>query len=107
MTLNDIKAAVLEVVNDYPISRVALFGSQANGTATEKSDVDLIIEFYNPVTLITLSKITQRLEELMHTKVDVIHGPVRNTDMFSVDKEIEIYAAYGFSGVERNACGNT
>ena len=43
MTLNDIKAAVLEVVNDYPISRVALFGSQANGTATEKSDVDLII----------------------------------------------------------------
>lgn len=93
MTLNDIKAAVLEVVNDYPISRVALFGSQANGTATEKSDVDLIIEFYNPVTLITLSKITQRLEELMHTKVDVIHGPVRNTDMFSVDKEIEIYAA--------------
>lgn len=93
MTLNDIKAAVLEVVNDYPISRVALFGSQANGTATEKSDVDLIIEFYNPVTLITLSKITQCLEELMHTKVDVIHGPVRNTDMFSVDKEIEIYAA--------------
>ena len=93
MTLNDIKAAVLEVVNDYPISRVALFGSQANGTATEKSDVDLIIEFYNPVTLITLSKITQRLEELMHTKVGVIHGPVRNTDMFSVDKEIEIYAA--------------
>ena len=93
MTLNDIKAAVLEVVNDYPISRVALFGSRANGTATEKSDVDLIIEFYNPVTLITLSKITQRLEELMHTKVDVIHGPVRNTDMFSVDTEIEIYAA--------------
>ena len=36
MTLQDIKAAVFEVVKQYPISRVTLFGSQANGTASEK-----------------------------------------------------------------------
>lgn len=93
MTLDDIKAAVLEAVKKYPISRVTLFGSRANGTAHENSDVDLIIEFNRPVTLITIAKVTQYLEELMHTSVDVIHGPVRSTDMFSIDKEIEIYAA--------------
>ena len=93
MKLEDIKAAVLEAVKKYPISRVTLFGSQAKGTASENSDVDLIIEFYKPVTLITLAKVTQTLEELMNTRVDVIHGPIRNTDMFSIDKEIEIYAA--------------
>ncbi len=93
MTLQDIKAAVFEVVKQYPISRVTLFGSQANGTASENSDVDLIIEFYKPVTLITLSKITESLENLLHTSVDVIHGPIRSTDMFIIDKEIEIYAA--------------
>ena len=93
MTLDDIKAAVLEAVKKYPISRVTLFGSRANGTAHENSDVDLIIEFNRPVTLITIAKVTQYLEELMRTSVDVIHGPVRNTDMFSIDKEIEIYAA--------------
>ena len=93
MTQSEIRAAVLEVVKEFPINRVALFGSQADGTATEKSDVDLIMEFYKPVTLLTLSKITQRLEELMQTSVDIIHGPVRNTDMFTVEKEIEIYAA--------------
>ena len=52
-----------------------------------------IIEFYKPVTLITLSKITESLENLLHTSVDVIHGSLRNTDMFGIDKEIEIYAA--------------
>ena len=93
MTLDEIKAAVLQVVKEYPISRVTLFGSRAKGTATENSDVDLIIEFSKPVTLIALSMVTQRLEELLHKSVDVIHGPVRNTDMFSIDKEIEIYAA--------------
>ena len=93
MTLDEIRSAVLHVVKEYPISRVTLFGSRAKGTATENSDVDLIIEFNKPVTLITLSMVTQRLEELLHTSVDVIHGPVRNTDMFSIDKEIEIYAA--------------
>lgn len=93
MTLDEIRSAVLQVVKEYPISRVTLFGSRAKGTATENSDVDLIIEFSDPVTLITLSMVTQRLEELLHTGVDIIHGPVRNTDMFSIDKEIEIYAA--------------
>ena len=92
MTFEDIKKAVLEVVKLYPISRVALFGSRANGTAIEKSDVDFIMEFYQPVTLITLAKITQYLEDLLHTSVDVIHGPIRDTDMFDVNKEIEIYA---------------
>ena len=93
MTLDDIKSAVLEAVKKYPISRVTLFGSRANGTAHENSDVDLIIEFNRPVTLITIAKVTQYLEELMRTSVDVIHGPVRDNDMFSIDKEIEIYAA--------------
>ena len=93
MTLDEIRSAVMQVVQEYPICRVTLFGSRANGTATENSDVDLIIEFSKPVTLITLSMVTQRLEEMLHKSVDVIHGPVRNTDMFSIDKEIEIYAA--------------
>ena len=93
MTLEDIKNAVFEVVKLYPISRVALFGSRANGTATENSDVDFIMEFYQPVTLITIAKVTQFLEELLHTSVDVVHGPIRDTDILDIDKEIEIYAA--------------
>ena len=93
MTIEDIKNAVLEIVELYPISRVTLFGSRANGSARPDSDVDFIIEFNKPVTLITISQITQTLENLLQTNVDVIHGHVRETDLLEIDEEVELYAA--------------
>ncbi len=51
------------------------------------------MEFSKPITLITLSLITERLEEILKTDVDVIHGPIQSTDMIEIDKEIEVYAA--------------
>ncbi|MCR5689578.1 MAG: nucleotidyltransferase domain-containing protein [Clostridiales bacterium] len=85
--------AVKKAAENYPIKRVVLFGSQANGTATENSDVDLIVEFSRPVTLITIAMVKQFLEELLGKSVDVIHGPMQPTDLLDIDKEIEIYAA--------------
>ena len=93
MTIEDIRNAVKIVANDYPITRAVLFGSRANGTFNENSDVDLIMEFSKPITLITLALITERLEEILKTDVDVIHGPIQSTDMIEIDKEIEVYAA--------------
>lgn len=93
MTIEDIKNTVLEIVELYPISRVTLFGSRANGSARPDSDVDFIIEFNKPVTIITISQITQTLENLLQTNVDVIHGPVRETDLLEIDEEVELYAA--------------
>ena len=57
MNIETIKNAVLKLIDQYPISKVILFGSRANGTNRENSDIDLIMEFYAPVTLITLSSI--------------------------------------------------
>ena len=93
MTIDDIRSAVLQVAKMYPVSRVVLFGSRANGTAKSDSDVDLIFEFSGQVTLITLALITQQLEEMLHTSVDVIHGPIQTDDLLEIDKEIEIYTA--------------
>ncbi len=93
MTIDDIRNAVKVVAGEYPIKRAVLFGSRANGTSTDDSDVDLIMEFSKPITLITLSLIKERLEEILKTDVDVIHGPIQSTDMIEIDKEIEVYAA--------------
>ena len=93
MHIDEIKKAVLDIVNDYPITRVILFGSQASGMYTDASDIDLIVEFNQPITLITIAKITQQLETVLNKKVDVIHGPIQSDDLLDIDKEIEIYAA--------------
>ena len=92
MTIEDIRNAVKTVAISYPISRTVLFGSWANGSANADSDVDLIMEFSAPVTLITLSQIKQELEELLATEVDIVHGPIRESDMIEIDTSVEVYA---------------
>lgn len=93
MNIETIKNAVLKLIDQYPISKVTLFGSRANGTNRENSDIDLIMEFYAPVTLITLSAIKLGIEEIIHLSVDVIHGPIVADDMIEMDKKVVLYAA--------------
>ena len=42
--VSDIQTALTPVFDDYCISRAVLFGSIAKGTATEKSDLDLLVD---------------------------------------------------------------
>ncbi len=42
--VNEIKAKLYPIFKGAPIYRVILFGSYANGTADEQSDIDLLIE---------------------------------------------------------------
>ena len=43
-TIDDVQALLMPVFNTYGISRAVLFGSMAKGTATEKSDLDLLVD---------------------------------------------------------------
>lgn len=93
MSNDIIKEKVLLVVKEYPVKRVVLFGSRAEETNQENSDVDLIMEFYEPISLFMLSDIRLRLEEILGLEVDIIHGPIREGDLIEVGKEIELYVA--------------
>jgi hypothetical protein len=93
MTIDFIKENILKLIGRYPIKRITLFGSRADGTNRVDSDVDLIIEFTAQVSILTLSQIKCELEELIGLNVDVIHGPIREDDMIEVGKVLELYAA--------------
>lgn len=93
MTIEEMKTAILNVIPFFPIKRVVLFGSRADGTFSEKSDIDLIVEFSAPISLLTISMLRSRLEELMGLDVDIIHGPIQDDDLIEINKEIELYAA--------------
>ena len=88
-----LEKAILEIAKKYPIKRVTLFGSRAAGTNRENSDIDLIMEFSASITLFTLSAIKLQLEEWLQLSVDIVHGPLRDTDMLEIEHEVEIYAA--------------
>ena len=93
MTIESLREQMLIAVNEFNISKIFLFGSRADGTNREDSDVDLIVEFSSPVSLLTISALRCRLEELLGLEVDIIHGPVRDGDLIEVGKVVEIYAA--------------
>ena len=56
---------------EYGITRIGIFGSQARGTATSNSDVDVVVQLFHP-DLFMLAGIKNDLEELLHQPVDVV-----------------------------------
>ncbi|MCR4717020.1 MAG: nucleotidyltransferase domain-containing protein [Lachnospiraceae bacterium] len=93
MSVEDIKNVIMSFVPKYSIVKITLFGSRAAGTHNDNSDVDLIIEFSNSVTLITLSQIKIEMEEALGLDVDIIHGPITENDMIEIGEEVVLYAA--------------
>ena len=93
MSTEFIRSKLSSIIEQYNVKRVSLFGSRAAGTNREDSDVDLIMEFNGPVTLMMLSAIKYQLEDELGLSVDLIHGPITDDDMIEIGSEVELYAA--------------
>ena len=72
-----------------------LFGSYAEGKNSPESDVDILIEFDSVfvVTLLTLSKIKNQMEELLQVPVDIITSPIPKDSVLEISKVISLYEA--------------
>ncbi|MEL6562337.1 MAG: nucleotidyltransferase family protein [Bacteroidota bacterium] len=63
--LNQLKA-------DYPIGKIGIFGSYAKGRQTSSSDLDILIEFSDRVTLFRMGGLQQELSKLFGMSVDLV-----------------------------------
>ena len=94
LTIETITMAAVTVAAEFPITRIVLFGSYAEGKETPESDVDLMIEFTtDAVSLLMLAAVKNRIEELLEISVDVIHAPMPDNAMITPGKVVELYAA--------------
>ena len=92
LTENNIRDLIYDVITKYPIKKVSLFGSYADGTANETSDIDLLIEFLSTnVSLFMLYDIKYEMESKLKKGVDLIHAPIDNNSLIKVNKVINIY----------------
>lgn len=92
LTLVEIKEAVGEVIDKYPIKKISLFGSYAEGTATENSDVDMFVEFLSPyVSLFMINSIKDDIESKLNKNIDLIHGPLDAKAFIKTDKVVDVY----------------
>ena len=95
LELKQIIDAAHTVAKEYPIEKILLFGSYAEGRNTSESDVDILLEFDSVavVTLLTLCKIKNRMEELLNVPVDVITLPIPEDSILEINKVVPLYAA--------------
>ena len=61
-----------EVVKEYSVKKIGVFGSVARDEQTGQSDIDLLVEFSKPVGFITFMRLENFLSERLGNKVDLV-----------------------------------
>ena len=56
----------------YKINKIGVFGSYARGDTHSGSDVDVLVEFSEPISLIQLVSLENYLTGIVGVKVDVV-----------------------------------
>jgi predicted nucleotidyltransferase len=66
------KEQILALAAKHGALNVRIFGSVANGTADEKSDIDFLVDMEKGRSLFDLGGLLMDLQELFGRKVDVV-----------------------------------
>ena len=94
LTIDQIENAAAIVAKEFPVTKIELFGSYARGNNKPESDVDLLVEFdTDAVSLLTLSAIRFRFEDILGVPVDLVHAPIPENSIIELDKVVPLYAA--------------
>jgi len=56
----------------YKVKNIALFGSYVRGENRPTSDIDILVEFYEPISLLKFIELENYLSGILGTKVDLV-----------------------------------
>lgn len=99
-SLQSLSERVADAVDEYngmasspdQIDEVVLFGSYADGNATEKSDVDLLVTFRSSVvSLFTLAQALMVMEKHLGKNVDLVQTPLPEDTLLNIRKVVPLY----------------
>ena len=77
------------LLTEYSVSRIGIFGSVVKGTMTEDSDLDIVVEFKEPIGF-KFIRFVEYLENLFGRKVDVVtKDGIKNIRVKEVARNIE------------------
>lgn len=84
--LNEIKKIINEyrlvLEEKFKVKTIGIFGSYVRDEQKEKSDIDIIVEFKEPVSILHIVSLENYLSDILGIKADVV--PKRN-----IRKELE------------------
>lgn len=68
----NVRDSIIAVLTRYGAERIAIFGSYARGEAGSRSDVDILVRFSNPKSLIQIVQIEDEIRKAIRMKVDLV-----------------------------------
>jgi predicted nucleotidyltransferase len=66
---------LIEICRQNDVSKVGIFGSMARGESTEKSDIDLLVEFSTRKSLLSMVSLERKISAAIGRKVDLLTEP--------------------------------
>lgn len=63
---------LIDICRTNDVVMLGVFGSTARGEATEHSDVDLLVRFSKPKSLLALVTLEQQIEDVLGRPVDLL-----------------------------------
>ena len=92
LSLENIKQAVIPLAEKYDILKVDLFGSYANGRATETSDADFLVKFRSDIpSIFKVMGFKEELETSLRSPVDIVTLPFTQNNPLNIDEVVSIY----------------
>lgn len=61
-----------EILDQYNVKKIGIFGSYVREESTEKSDIDLLVETEKGMDLMTFVDLEMKLTEILGQKVDLV-----------------------------------
>lgn len=81
-TIDEVREIITDRKHDlkdhFKVKEIGVFGSYVRGQQKETSDIDLLVEFERPVSLLGLVSLENHLSDLLRIKVDLVpKGDIR------------------------------
>ena len=87
LTLRTIREKSLPIARKYQVKRMELFGSYANGNATEHSDADFLVEFIVPEpSIFAVMGLREELSRSLGKPVDVVTLPLTRPERLRIER---------------------
>jgi hypothetical protein len=93
MKVKQIKELATPVFKRNAVQRAGLFGSVVTGNATAESDIDVLVQLPDSMSLLGFVRIKLELEDVLHTKVDLVEYKNIKTRLKDriLSEEVRIY----------------
>jgi len=72
MTYHELENKIVSILEKYNVRTIGVFGSYARGVQRADSDLDLLVNFKERKSLLTLVRIERELSESIGVKVDLL-----------------------------------